>query len=386
MQILSCVSYHRPVFTSFYLIVFVVIVVKTGQKPYLCRKSNDMKDSQPQVALPEGLTLRCLTPEDRALHKTMSENIVATLVSPVMLIPMTDAEYDETYTEQSEDVVYGILDAEGRLVATSSLLHNVVDYAANPELSEILKHRCVEIGESMVLPEYRGNGYMLMLNRLIKAEAIKQGMEYMLATAHPDNIASNKSLRKLGYRLVKTFDRHGYLRNLYVMKLHDVSDWDAETERRVARGVAFFKQGYNCSQSVAMTFADWYEVPVKLIARISASYGGGIGRMRETCGSALGIFMLAGLEVASEPADATIKGENYAVVQQLAADFKAKTGSLICKELLGLNKQRADGTIPEIVICATPEARTDEYYKKRPCIRMVETAIRIYMDYLRSLN
>lgn len=163
-----------------------------------------------------------------------------------------------------------------------------------------------------------------------------------------------------------------------------IEDWSAETERRVAKGVAYFKQGYNCSQSVALAFADWYGVPEGLMARISASYGGGIGRMRETCGSALGMFMLAGLEVATPYADAEVKARNYAVVQQLAADFKQQTGSLICRELLGLNKQRADGTIPEIVITSTPEARTDEYYRKRPCIRMVETAIRIYMHWLQS--
>lgn len=162
------------------------------------------------------------------------------------------------------------------------------------------------------------------------------------------------------------------------------TDWDAETEARVARGVAFFKQGYNCSQSVAMTFADCYDIPLGLMARISASYGGGIGRMRETCGSALGMFMLAGLEEACEEANQEVKKQTYAVVQQLAGDFREVTGSIVCKELLGLNKQRADGSIPEIVICATPEARTDEYYRKRPCIRMVETGIRIYMNYLKS--
>lgn len=159
-------------------------------------------------------------------------------------------------------------------------------------------------------------------------------------------------------------------------------DWKQETDRRVTRGVDYFKQGYNCSQSVALAFADWYDVPVGLMARISASYGGGIGRMRETCGSALGMFMLAGLETASEEADQTVKAQNYAAVQDLAARFRAVTGSIVCKELLGLNKQRVDGTIPDIVITSTPEARTDEYYRKRPCVRMVETAIRIYMQWL----
>lgn len=104
--------------------------------------------------------------------------------------------------------------------------------------------------------------------------------------------------------------------------------------------------------------------------------------MRETCGSACGIFMLAGLEVKGDYPDQELKKRNYEVVQRLAEDFRAQAGSIICKELLGFNQKRADGTIPEIKIVATPEARTDEYYRKRPCVRMVETAIRVYCNYL----
>ena len=154
------------------------------------------------------------------------------------------------------------------------------------------------------------------------------------------------------------------------------------TEERVAKGVALFKEGYNCAQSVVMAFADDYGMDESFAAHISSSFGGGIGRMRETCGAACGMFMLAGLEVKGDYPDPELKKQNYEVVQRLANDFKAETGSIICKELLGLNKQRADGTISEIKIVATPEARTAEYYKKRPCVRMVETAIRIYCNYL----
>lgn len=161
------------------------------------------------------------------------------------------------------------------------------------------------------------------------------------------------------------------------------------SDNYVARAVAFFKQGYNCSQSVAMTFAQDYGIDETLMARLSGSFGGGIGRMRETCGAACGMFMLAGLEVTKHGEaypDQELKKRNYEFVQRLAADFKAETGSIVCKELLGLNKQRLDGTIPEIQICATPEARTDEYYRKRPCIRMVETAVRIYCRFLAEQN
>lgn len=167
----------------------------------------------------------------------------------------------------------------------------------------------------------------------------------------------------------------------------------SETEQYVQKAVGFFKQGYNCSQSVALAFAGHYRIPEPLMARFAASFGGGIGRMRETCGSACAMFMLAGLEVqnaedTSCPLDIEtnpypsqqLKQKNYEVVQMLADRFRKQTGSICCRELLGLNKQRANGTLPEI--SPIPEARTDEYYRKRPCIRMVETAVRIYSAYL----
>ena len=97
--------------------------------------------------------------------------------------------------------------------------------------------------------------------------------------------------------------------------------------------------------------------------------------MRETCGTASGMFMLAGLEIASEQPDQKVKAENYKAVQELAARFKEQTGSLICRELLR-------GYVKNINTDPTPEARTDEYYKKRPCVKMVELAIRTYMGWL----
>lgn len=166
-----------------------------------------------------------------------------------------------------------------------------------------------------------------------------------------------------------------------------------DTDFLVQKAIGYFKQSYNCSQSVALAFADYYGIPEPLMARFAASFGGGIGRMRETCGAACAMFMLAGLEVQNaEDAPCqldlntnpypsqVLKQKNYEVVQQLAANFRKVTGSICCRELLGLNKQRADGSLSEI--SAIPSARTDEYYKKRPCIRMVETAVRIYAEYL----
>lgn len=166
----------------------------------------------------------------------------------------------------------------------------------------------------------------------------------------------------------------------------------ADIQEYVDRGVALFKQGYNCSQSVAMAFADYYNVDPMLMSRLAGSFGGGIGRMRETCGAACGMFMLAGLEVTANGElypDAELKKRNYQAVQDLAAAFRSQTGSLLCRELLNLNKQRldsakqhVDGTVPNMQICSTPEPRTEEYYRQRPCLRMVETAIRLYYQFL----
>lgn len=166
----------------------------------------------------DGYELRRLVPADRPLHEEMSRVIVAALPREDFLIPMTPEEYEDTYVEGSRDFVLGLFD-QGRLIATSSLLHDVRAYGEQPEVREILTHPCAEIGESMVLPAYRGKSFMLKLNRLLRKEAQAQGIEYMLATAHPENTYSNNSLQRLGFGLVKTFTRCGYPRNLYVMRV-----------------------------------------------------------------------------------------------------------------------------------------------------------------------
>ena len=108
-------------------------------------------------------------------------------------------------------------------------------------------------------------------------------------------------------------------------------------EDRIQKAVELFKSGYNCSQSVVAAFADMYGFTQEQSLRMAASFGGGIGRMRETCGAACGLFLVAGLKTgATEAADREGKAANYAVVQELAAEFKKRNGSLICAELLGL--------------------------------------------------
>ena len=146
-------------------------------------------------------------------------------------------------------------------------------------------------------------------------------------------------------------------------------------QERIDKAVALFKEGFNCSQSVVAAFADKYGFTQEQALRMSASFGGGIGRMRETCGAACGLFMLAGLETgATEGSDKEGKAANYQLVQELAAEIKLRNGALRCADLLGLSKNE-----PGV---STPEARTNQYYAKRPCVKMVEEAARIWCEYL----
>ncbi len=159
------------------------------------------------------------------------------------------------------------------------------------------------------------------------------------------------------------------------MDKHTLQLTENEIEVRAERAEHLFKQGFNCSQSVFAACADLYGIDDEALAlRLAASFGGGIGRMRQTCGAACGMFMLAGLENGSTTAgDHEGKAQNYALVQDLAAQFKQQQGSLICAELLGIAPK------PQIPI---PEARTKTYYKKRPCAEIVRETVRIYLQHI----
>lgn len=148
---------------------------------------------------------------------------------------------------------------------------------------------------------------------------------------------------------------------------------DQEIQKRVERAKELFHQGFNCSQAVFAACADIYGIEDETLAlRLAASFGGGIGRMRQTCGAACGMFLLAGLQNGSAiPGDAEGKKNNYTLVQDLAAKFKNENGSLICAELLGIAPKPQE---------PTPEARTEAYYQKRPCVEMVASAVRIFLE------
>lgn len=130
---------------------------------------------------------------------------------------------------------------------------------------------------------------------------------------------------------------------------------------RGERAEALFKKGFNCAQSVLLAFSDVTGLDEKTAALISSSFGGGMGRLREVCGAVSGGFMAVGLlRGYSDPENTADKKELYALIQDIASDFKRETGSIVCKELLGLT----EASDP------VPAERTEAYYKKRPCAEL----------------
>lgn len=129
------------------------------------------------------------------------------------------------------------------------------------------------------------------------------------------------------------------------------------------KALCYFHKGYNCAQSVFAAMADQVGMQESAALRFSSAFGAGLGRMRGTCGAFSGLCMVAGYcqgNLTGQPED---KERIFALTRQLAADFKQEFGSLICRELLGLNE--------EMEASARPGTRTAEYYAARPCERCV---------------
>lgn len=137
-----------------------------------------------------------------------------------------------------------------------------------------------------------------------------------------------------------------------------------------------FKKGYNCSQSVILAFEDLLPVDKATLSKMASSFGGGMGRLREVCGSVSGMFMVAGLLYGYDgPETGQVKADHYARIQGLAHRFEEKHGSIVCRELLGLSVRH---DVP------VPEARTDAYYKKRPCTEIIGDAAEILEQFLKE--
>ena len=144
--------------------------------------------------------------------------------------------------------------------------------------------------------------------------------------------------------------------------------------QREQKAKEYFLEGYNCCQAVLLAFSDILDIDVETLKKAGSGFGGGMGRMREVCGTVSAMVMASGFaKPADNPSDKISKTANYALVQELAEEFRKENGSIICGELLGL---RPMGTSLSGATAASPKPsdRTEAYYKKRPCADLVACA------------
>ena len=178
-------------------------------------------------------------------------------------------------------------------------------------------------------------------------------------------------------------------------------------EERIKSARENFRAGYNCAQSVVLAYRDIMPLDAETAAALSSAFGGGMGRMREVCGAVSGMAFVAGMiSPATDPTNMAARKANYALIQKFADEFRAENGSIVCRELLGLVPKAAAptteaGGTSTYTASATqkgtsstsaqngvlhespmPSARTEEYYRKRPCEEYVATAARIVGEYL----
>lgn len=135
-----------------------------------------------------------------------------------------------------------------------------------------------------------------------------------------------------------------------------------------------FEKGYNCSQAVFAAFCDETGLDLDTALKISSSFGGGMGKLREVCGAVTGMFMVLGmLDGYSDPIDQDAKTKHYELIHTMGNDFKDKHKSIICRELLEIIEEKND---------YIPAERTKKYYEERPCSRFVEEAAKMIDDYI----
>lgn len=138
-----------------------------------------------------------------------------------------------------------------------------------------------------------------------------------------------------------------------------------------------FRKGFNCSQSVVMPFASLMGITECAAAKVSVCFGGGTGRMRLTCGCVNAMLIVLGVLYSSSDGSAENKNEMYRKTRLLIDRFKEKNGSINCGELLGGRGIKTDTSF-------ISEARTEGYYKKRPCIGCIRDAVGLLEEFIKE--
>lgn len=143
------------------------------------------------------------------------------------------------------------------------------------------------------------------------------------------------------------------------------------------RAKALFLEGYNCAQAVFGAFCEDFGVSFDLGVKLSSGFGGGVSRRREVCGAVSGAVMVLSMVHGYTDSQADVeKKKLYEEVRGVLKNFEEETGSIVCRELLGLEEKASD---------PVPEKRTEKYYAKRPCAELVYLSAKAVEKHLEKL-
>ncbi len=142
---------------------------------------------------------------------------------------------------------------------------------------------------------------------------------------------------------------------------------------RTARALQNFASGCNCAQSVLIAYASEMNLTEEQAMRLSAGFGGGMGRLRRDCGAYSAAVMLVCAMEGEDSETPEARVRLYTRVQRLYGDFVSSLGTVNCAKLLG----KPEGPEPPV-----PDPRTPDYYASRPCAGIIRTACEIIEKHL----
>lgn len=113
---------------------------------------------------------------------------------------------------------------------------------------------------------------------------------------------------------------------------------------KVESVVSMYREGFVCSQAMLSTYGTKFGLDREIALKVAAAFGGGMGRMGETCGAVTGAFMLIGLKYGNIKAkDKKARRKTYELVKEFVSRFESRHGSIKCKDLLGCDISTREG-------------------------------------------
>jgi C_GCAxxG_C_C family probable redox protein len=129
----------------------------------------------------------------------------------------------------------------------------------------------------------------------------------------------------------------------------------------------YFKDGYNCSQSVLLTMAEYWKFKDELVPKVATAFGGGMARCGSACGALTGGLMAIGIKYGTNEPSSEKAARAYELAETFYRRFEKQNGSTICRELLGLDLSDIE---------QRKKAREEKLFDKK-CPAFVKSAVEI---------